>query len=166
MGGHCIPVDSVYYASWARERCGEAGLAELARRINAERPGDVLEGLEALLTARGRRLAGSRVLVLGVTYKEDVPDTRESAAIDLLSRLAEAGAKVAFHDPFVASVEVRGRQARALEAGHGGRFDVVVLAVPHSCYRSSRLPVATPLLVDLTSTAAAHLWPGTEVVRL
>ena len=171
VGGHCIPVDSVYYASWARELSTRATLAEVARKINAQRPGDVVTGLEALLAARGRRLAGSRVLVLGATYKEDVPDTRESAAIKLLDRLAEAGADVAFYDPHVASVEVRGRLLQTLDMEAGGRsesnrFDVVLLAVPHTCYRSTRLPVTTPLLVDLTDTANPRLWPGAEVVKL
>lgn len=171
VGGHCIPVDSVYYASWARELSARATLAEVARKINTQRPGDVVAGLEALLAARGGRLAGSRVLVLGVTYKEDVPDTRESAAIELLARLAEAGADVAFHDPHVASVEVRGRLAQALDMEAGdrsgsGRFDVVLLAVPHACYRSARLPVTASLLVDLTDTADPRLWPGAEVVKL
>jgi UDP-N-acetyl-D-glucosamine dehydrogenase len=101
-GGHCIPLDP-YYLSWIARRHGaEARFVELAGEINRAMPAWVIEKLEGALDARGRRLAGSRILVLGLAYKRDIDDTRESPAFELLRLLVERGARPSYHDPHVA----------------------------------------------------------------
>ena len=98
-GGHCIPVDP-FYLSWkAREHGLTARFIELAGEVNVRMPEYVLEKLTMALNERGRPLRGSRVLLLGLAYKRDVDDTRESPAFVILDRLLAAGAAVSYHDP-------------------------------------------------------------------
>jgi UDP-N-acetyl-D-glucosamine dehydrogenase len=100
-GGHCIPIDP-FYLTWKAEQHGVTPrFIELAGEINVRMPGWVVDKLEAELDARGRPLAGSRVLLLGLAYKPNVADPRESPAFELLAELAERGAEVGYHDPHI-----------------------------------------------------------------
>ena len=108
MGGHCIPIDPFYFA-WAGEQHGvRARFVELAGEVNRAMPAWVARRLEDELERRGRVLFGARVLVLGLAYKPDVADTRESPALDLVDRLLLAGAAVTTVDPHVARVATPG----------------------------------------------------------
>ncbi len=101
LGGHCIPIDP-FYLSWLAKQHGLAArLVETAGEINTEMPRFVLERTAQALAAAGKSLAGSRVLLLGVAYKRDVDDPRESPAFELLELLLEAGAAPGYHDPFI-----------------------------------------------------------------
>ena len=103
-GGHCIPVDP-FYLSWrARVDGAEAGFIEHAGRVNDRMPAWVVERVADLLNRRGRSLQGSRLLLLGVAYKGDVGDVRESPALPILALLVRKGARVAYHDPHVPEV--------------------------------------------------------------
>jgi len=104
-GGHCVPVDPFYLAWKARELGAPTRFIELAGEINVAMPGFVLEKLEGGLAERGTALRASRVLVLGVAYKKDIDDTRESPAFELMRRLFERGADVTYHDPHVPHLE-------------------------------------------------------------
>ncbi len=101
-GGHCIPVDP-FYLSWkAREHGLTARFVELAGEVNVEMPEHVVEKVLLALNRRGKAVNGSRVLVLGLAYKKNVDDPRESPAFEILDRLLGLGAEVSYHDPFIA----------------------------------------------------------------
>ena len=101
FGGHCIPVDP-FYLSWSARRHGAtARFIELAGDVNASMPDHVIACIGAALNDRGKPLNGSRVALIGVAYKRDVEDCRESPALTLLERLSERGALVTYHDPYV-----------------------------------------------------------------
>jgi UDP-N-acetyl-D-glucosamine dehydrogenase len=104
LGGHCIPVDP-YYLSWKLKTLDfPARFIELAGEVNRAMPAFVVSRVEGALARRGRSLRGADVLVLGVTYKRDVADVRESPSLDVLALLAAGGARVRYHDPYVPSV--------------------------------------------------------------
>ncbi len=100
-GGHCIPIDP-FYLSWkARQQGVTPRFIELAGVVNIEMPRYVVEKLEEALRERGKRVRGSRILLLGIAYKKDVGDPRESPAFEILSHLLERGAEVRYHDPLI-----------------------------------------------------------------
>lgn len=168
VGGHCIPVDSVYYAAWAGQTGHPALLAEMARAINRSMPGYALNTIEGALSRRGKTLSGSEILLLGVTYKPDVDDVRESPAVRLTELLIARGASVAFHDPYIDTVCAGGAplQGVDLEDDVLGRADCVILAVEHSQFDPAHLAKSCPLLVDLTGGASGSAVQRSNVVRL
>jgi UDP-N-acetyl-D-glucosamine dehydrogenase len=101
LGGHCIPIDP-FYLSWKAKQNGfEARFIELAGQVNSAMPHYVVQKTMDALNERRKSLNGSKILLLGVTYKADIDDTRESPAIDIYKLLADRGAQVTFHDPYV-----------------------------------------------------------------
>ncbi len=134
VGGHCIPVDP-YYLSWrAREFDFIDRFIELAGDINLAMPRHVVDLVAEALNDRGRALKGARVGVLGVAFKPDVQDERNSPAADVLAGLAERGAEVRFHDPHVARLPRRlGRRARRASPSRSlvDWADVMVVVTPH-----------------------------------
>jgi UDP-N-acetyl-D-glucosamine dehydrogenase len=101
MGGHCLPIDPFYLAFKAREADFNPEFIELAGRVNQAQPAYCVERIERALAAAGKGVAGSRVLVLGASYKGGVGDTRESPALKIIGRLQDLGAEVSYNDPFV-----------------------------------------------------------------
>jgi len=106
LGGHCIPIDPFYLAWKAKIFGAETAFIELAGRVNSSMPRYVVERAAELLNRVGRPIRGSRFLVLGVAYKRDVSDTRESPALDIMEMLAERGGVVEYHDPYVPEVRL------------------------------------------------------------
>ncbi|HWD10024.1 MAG TPA: nucleotide sugar dehydrogenase, partial [Actinomycetota bacterium] len=105
-GGHCIPVDPAYL-SWRVRQLGDtAHFIDLAREINNRMPVYVVQRIAEALNEEGKSLKGSAVLILGVAYKPDVGDLRESPALDVIARLRKSGANVSFHDPYVGSIRL------------------------------------------------------------
>jgi len=134
LGGHCIPVDP-HYLSWKMRTLDyKTRLVELASEINAEMPRYMAEKAAGLLNELGKPVKGSRVLVLGVAYKRDTEDTRESPALDIIQLLKEKGAEVSYHDPLVASLRHEGQALESvpLEAALLARTDVIVIVTDHS----------------------------------
>lgn len=157
VGGHCVPVDTVYYTSWARAGGVRARLAEHARRINDYMPHYVAGVVAKALAASGKAVRGSKILVLGVAYKKDSGDVRESPSLKLLELLKAQGAEVGFHDPFVKNVRIGTMELRgaALDIQTVLSQDCVVLAVAHSTYHLPWLYATSPIIVDLTNALAA-----------
>lgn len=153
VGGHCIPVDSVYYAHWARANGRPARLAEHARRVNARMPHYLSQWIDDVLQEQGKTTAGSSVLVLGITYKKDISDTRESPVIELMKHLMQAGANVQFHDPAVQELRIGSAELQCvtLDQETIANQDCVVLAVAHSAYHLSWLQEHSPLILDLVN---------------
>ena len=118
LGGHCIPIDPFYLTWKAREYDFHTEFIELAGKINSQMPYFCVSKLARALNDREKALKGSKILVIGVAYKADVNDMRESPALKVISLLLERGADVSYHDPHVA----------AIEPGHG--LDVAMTSVP------------------------------------
>jgi UDP-N-acetyl-D-glucosamine dehydrogenase len=133
LGGHCIPIDP-FYLSWKARASGfEARFIELAGYINGQMPDHVVDHVSFALNRLGQATRGSRVLVLGVAYKADIDDTRESPALDIMETLRERGAKIEYSDPYVPTLEFGGRTLKSvpLTPARLAKFDCVVIATAH-----------------------------------
>ncbi len=149
LGGHCIPIDPFYLTWKAREYGFYTEFIELAGKVNESMPYYCRSVVsQALNHSRQRSLKGSRILVLGVAYKPDIADTRESPAVKLISLLQNAGADVAYHDPHVPSFSENGvtMNSSSLDAG---AYDCVVVVTNHSGIDYEQLVEDANLVVDL-----------------
>lgn len=151
VGGHCIPLDPTYLTWQSRRDAGRPyRLLELAQDINDEMPGYVAGRVGEALNQRGRAVNGARILALGVTYKPDVGDIRESAAIHVLARLRRLGAEIRFHDPFIDRITLPGGEVARTPLADGAfdGVDCVVLLTPHATYDLGWVVARSPLLFD------------------
>jgi UDP-N-acetyl-D-glucosamine dehydrogenase len=167
VGGHCIPLDPTYLAWQVRRDAGrQFRILEQAQDVNAQMPAWVAARIGEALNEHAKPLKGARVLVLGVAYKPDVGDVRESPSLRVMSVLERRGARVAFHDPFVDAVTLDGRRMvrTKLTARAVARADLVALLTPHSAYDLGWLGNTAALLFD----ARNALGPGDHpnLVRL
>jgi nucleotide sugar dehydrogenase len=151
VGGHCIPLDPTYLAWQVRRDVGhQFRILEQAQDVNAHMPGWVAARIGEALNEHAKPLKGARVLVLGVAYKPDVGDVRESPSLRVMSVLARRGAKLAFHDPLVDAVTLDGKRLARIEltARAVAGADLVALLVPHSSYDLEWLAGTAGLLFD------------------
>ncbi len=134
LGGHCIPVDPTYLAWKMKSLNFPARFIELATEINGQMPEHVVDVIASILNERRIAVNGARVLLLGVAYKPDVGDVRESPALDVIRFLAERGAEISFHDPFVPEVVVEGVNYKGtdLSVDRIAGADIVVILTDHS----------------------------------
>jgi nucleotide sugar dehydrogenase len=162
IGGHCIPIDPNYLSHNVRAKLGYPfRFVELAQEINATMPAYVARRAQDILNDSGRAINGASVLLLGVTYKPNVTDQRESPAVPLARRLSMLGAKVTYHDPRVRHWNVPGVDAtRADELGPAvAAADLVILLQNHAEYDVAALTAAARRFLDtrgVTRGAAAH----------
>jgi UDP-N-acetyl-D-glucosamine dehydrogenase len=137
VGGHCIPVDPTYL-TWQVRRDVDRRfrIVEQAQEINGEMPAWVAARIGDALNDRGMAMKGARILVLGVAYKADVGDVRESPAVKVIGHLHRRGAQVAFHDPFVAEIHANGGRFERTELTNAAvaTADCVALLTAHSSY--------------------------------
>jgi UDP-N-acetyl-D-glucosamine dehydrogenase len=154
LGGHCLPVDP-FYLSWkARQFDFYTEFIELAGKVNANMPYFCRSLIsQALNHGAQRSLSGSKVLVLGVSYKPDVPDTRESPALKLIELLRTAGAEVAYHDPHVAELPKHGLSSQPLEPG---AYDCVTIVTAHSAIDYEQLVEDAKLVVDFRNATGRN----------
>jgi UDP-N-acetyl-D-glucosamine dehydrogenase len=167
VGGRCIGVAPVYLAWSAAERDGTgADLIETARRVNEGMPSYVAGRVAEAIERSGRPVRDARVLGVGVAYKANVGDCRDSPGIAVLELLAAAGARVAFHDPHVEAATIAGRRRRSrpLTASLLRSQDCVVVLVAHAAVDLALVAAAAPLVFD--ATGATHGTPGVNVTRL
>ena len=136
IGGHCIPLDPYYLANKAREYDFHTRFIELAADINEQMPYYVVSRIMEALNAKGKSLKKAKVLVLGVAYKRDVEDIRESPSLKLIDLLREKGANVSYNDPYVANVKIAGNSLKSvgLTQKQLASADCVVIATDHTCY--------------------------------
>jgi UDP-N-acetyl-D-glucosamine dehydrogenase len=137
VGGHCIPLDPGYLAWQVRRDIGhQFRVLEEAEDINAQMPAWVTERIAGVLNDRGRAVKDAKILVLGVAYKPDVADVRESPAVKVINLLHRRGALLAFHDPFIDSVSMNGGTLRRTDLNNTAvaRADLVAVLTPHSAY--------------------------------
>jgi len=153
VGGHCIPVVPQYLDATARELGVSSELIPAANRINAAMPRLVVDKLEQALAAAGKRLPDASVLLVGVTYKPDIADVRESAAVRVFDEVLARGARVAYHDPLIPSLSVAGGTVSSvpLDAAQLGAADAVVLLTPHSGIDYDAVVRQAALVIDTHS---------------
>jgi nucleotide sugar dehydrogenase len=147
VGGHCIPCDPHYLLWQLRARRLDAPLIDQAMRGIAGRPRQVVRRAGEILAASGRTLAGARVRLVGVTYKPDVEDVRESPALQILQELLEAGADVEFVDPLIEQVRLpSGGLLRRREDCGGEAVDLVIVHTAHSGFDLAGACEGSPVL--------------------
>lgn len=167
LGGHCIPIDPFYLTWKARQFGVNTRFIELAGEVNSSMPQWVLGKISDALNARGKALKGSRALVLGVTYKKNVDDMRESPAVELIELLVAKGARVEYSDPHVPVFpKLRKHQfdlrSTTLIANTIGQFDVVLLATDHDAFDYQMIADHAQLIVD---TRGVYLVPAPNIVK-
>jgi UDP-N-acetyl-D-glucosamine dehydrogenase len=151
LGGHCIPVDP-FYLSWkAKEWDFHTRFIELAGEINSNMPYHVLDSVARALNQRKKALNGSKVLMLGVAYKKDIDDLRESPALTIIELLQKEGAQVSYNDPYFPEVG-RGRkydlQMKCTPLDNLAQYDCVLIVTDHSDYDYERIVRESNLVVD------------------
>jgi UDP-N-acetyl-D-glucosamine dehydrogenase len=151
LGGHCIPVDP-FYLSWkAKEWDFRTRFIELAGEINSNMPYHVLASVGGALNGHKKSVNGARVLILGVAYKRDIDDLRESPALTIIELLQKEGAQVSYHDPYFPFIG-KGRkydlQMKRTELEKLGQYDCIVIVTDHSDYDYRKIVGEAQLVVD------------------
>ena len=163
LGGHCIPIDP-FYLSWKSKQAGvEARFIELAGHINGQMPHFVIDKIQNALNDQTKPLRGSHVHILGVAYKRDIDDVRESPALDIIHLLTQRGANVTYSDPFVPSLSIDGLQLESQD-GVAGSADCVVIITDHAAFDYKALVRDAALIVD-TRNALKNI-QSDKIVRL
>lgn len=168
-GGHCIPLDPFYLAWKAREFGRSTRFIELAGEVNVEMPHYVVQKLMLALNERGRAVKGSKVLILGLAYKKDIDDPRESPAFELIDLIRKFGASISYHDPHVPRApKMRGwphlpeMTSEALTPELLAAQDAVVIVTDHSAVDYALVAAHAPLVVD---TRGIYREPRSNVVK-
>jgi nucleotide sugar dehydrogenase len=167
VGGHCIPLDPTYLAWQVRRDAGhQFRILEQAQDINAQMPGYVATRIGDALNEVGKAVRGAQVLILGVSYKADVGDVRESPAIKVMTHLHRRGAKVSFHDPYVETVQVNGAALRRIDLMRQtvSRADCVAILTPHRSYDFDWLAQHAGMIFDARNAYNGDRRPN--VIRL
>jgi UDP-N-acetyl-D-glucosamine dehydrogenase len=165
LGGHCIPVDP-FYLSWKTKQAGhEARFIELAGQINGQMPLFVVEKIQAALNDRAKPVKGSRIHILGVAYKRDVSDVRESPALDIMALLEKRGGLVSYSDPYVPRINVESidLESQPMEPALG-EADCVVIVTDHSNVDYEQVLKSASLVIDTRNRLKNHTDP--KIIRL
>ena len=160
LGGHCIPIDPFYLAWRARAFDMDSEFVELAGRINVNMPYYAISRITRSLNARGKAVKDARVLLLGMAYKANVADLRESPSLKLLGLLRAAGAEVTYHDPHVAALPDEGLASVELTAEMLAAADCVVIATAHQAIDIATVVEHADLVVDLRNAVRHRLGGG------
>jgi UDP-N-acetyl-D-glucosamine dehydrogenase len=166
LGGHCIPIDP-FYLSWKARASGfEARFIELAGYVNGHMPDHVVDLVGEALNRRGQSFRGSRVLVVGVAYKSDIDDVRESPSLDIMEKLRERGTRIEYTDPFVPSIQFAGGTMTSVPftPAQIRRFDCVVIATAHKAFDYAMLLRSSKSVVDTRNALAGKRSP--KIIRL
>ena len=151
LGGHCIPIDPFYLTWKAREYGHPTRFIELAGEINTAMPEHVIQKVAEALNSVGKPIQGSRILLLGLAYKADVDDDRESPSYVLIEKLETKGAKVEYHDPYVPEIRVTREHKhlagrRSVSIDHP--CDLILISTAHSCFREHDFASCQAPVVD------------------
>jgi len=164
LGGHCIPIDP-FYLSWKTRQAGiEARFIDLAGYINGQMPHFVVDKIQNALNDAGKPVKGSRIHVMGVAYKRDIDDMRESPALDVMLLLKRRGAVVSYSDPHVPALHLEDLDLQALPQSAAAAADCVAIITDHSSFDYKNLVELAPLIVD--SRNALKAYRSDKIVRL
>jgi UDP-N-acetyl-D-glucosamine dehydrogenase len=174
LGGHCIPIDPFYLTWKAREYEISTRFIELAGEINSAMPRHVVDRLARALDQQHKRgLSGARILLIGLAYKKNVDDTRESPSFKLIELMEARGAAVEYHDPHVAVVpptrehpELAGRRSVPLNAGALSRFDAVLIATDHDAVDYALIAKHAKLTIDTRNACGRAGLHGDTIVKV
>ncbi|MGQ9631120.1 MAG: nucleotide sugar dehydrogenase [bacterium] len=168
LGGHCIPIDPYYWSWKAREYDFHAKFIELAGEINDNMPYYVVSLVQNALNDLGKSLRGSKILVLGVAYKKDIDDFRESPALKIIKALKEMGADVVYNDPYIPSVKIGDGMVESVEASDDilQESDCVLITTDHSVYDYNRIVEKARLVVDTRNATRCVKTRGAKIVKL
>ncbi len=173
LGGHCVPIDPFYLTWKAREFDRPTRFVELAGEINTAMPAHVVDRLALALDRQsGRGLNGARILVIGVAYKKNIEDTRESPSLRLMELIEARGAACDFHDPHVPVIPptrdhaaLAGRPSRPLDPASVAAYDAVLIATDHDGIDYAALAAAARLVVDTRNAMARAGVTGRQIVK-
>jgi UDP-N-acetyl-D-glucosamine dehydrogenase len=172
LGGHCIPIDPFYLTWKAREFGQHNRFIELAGEINTVMPEYVVNRAAAALNERRRSVNGSKILILGLAYKADVDDDRESPSYVLMDLFKERGANVAYHDPFVPVIRPTrehshwaGVKSIAWTKAEIASFDLVVIATKHTSFNYGELAEWVSCIVDTRNAMAGFSTKPDQVYK-
>jgi UDP-N-acetyl-D-glucosamine dehydrogenase len=166
LGGHCIPIDPLYL-SWKMKSLNfSARFIELAGDVNSHMPDFVVEKTTLALNQRKKAVNGSRILLLGVSYKANVSDMRESPALDVMHLLLKLGADVNFHDPYVKAVEIDGQRFNGKPYSQAllKSMDAVIVTTAHNAFNPAEILQHAPLVIDTRNIAVGS--QASNLVRL
>jgi UDP-N-acetyl-D-glucosamine dehydrogenase len=168
LGGHCIPIDPQFLAWKLKTLDYNARFIQLATEVNLYMPAHVLGKIADALNDVGKPLNGSRILVLGIAYKADVSDTRESPAFDLIQLLKGKGADVTYHDPHVGNFKLEGEfmESIVLDDAALAASDCVVITTDHSAYDWQWVVAGSQLVVDTRNATGRIKTENRRVVKL
>jgi UDP-N-acetyl-D-glucosamine dehydrogenase len=171
LGGHCIPIDPFYLSALARRHGEQTRFIELAGEVNAHMPHYVVNRLAEFLNAERKPINGSRIAILGVAYKKDVDDPRESPSFELLKLLGERGAILSYNDPHVPVLpamrhypDMPALESQELTPGYLAAQDCTVIATDHSAYDYAFIVEHSTLILD-TRNATRGVTEGRHKIR-
>jgi len=166
VGGHCIPLDPNYLASKAKEYNFITRFIELAEEINTRMPHYVTTRIIETLNSQGKNLKGAKILILGVTYKKDVPDTRESPALKLIQLLLDKGANVRYNDPYIPDITSGKILLKSVELTKENLLgaDCTVIVTAHTWYDIKKIVATSKLVFDCRGITRGI--SGDNIVRL
>jgi UDP-N-acetyl-D-glucosamine dehydrogenase len=168
LGGHCIPIDPFYLTWKARQYGQHTRFVELAGEINTRMPEHVVHRVADALNAQGKAVKGTRVLVLGLAYKPNVDDERESPSYILMNLLSKLGAELEYYDPYVPVIKLTrehshwaGKKSTEWNRATIESFDIVLIATNHSCVNYQELADWARCIVDTRNAmSGTHVHPG------
>lgn len=164
LGGHCIPIDP-FYLSWKTKQAGiEARFIELAGYINGQMPHYVVDRVRDALNGEAKPVRGSRIHILGVAYKRDIDDVRESPALDVILLLQRLGAIISYSDPHVPILRLDGIDLIAQPEDSVATADCAVIITDHSAFDYAALAESAPLIVDTRNALKGVM--SNKIVRL
>jgi len=168
LGGHCIPIDPFYLTWKARQYDMPTRFIELAGEINTQMPYKVVQTVMKALSDRGKALKNAKILLLGLAYKKDIDDVRESPSVVLIELLKENGAKVDYNDPYIPATHKQrdhdlGMKSKPLSPAMLKRYDAVLIATDHSDYDYKAIVRHASLVID-TRNATANVKTGRQKI--
>ena len=164
LGGHCIPIDP-FYLSWKSKQAGiEARFIELAGHINGQMPHFAADKIQNALNDHGKPVRGSRVHIMGVAYKKNIDDVRESPAVDILLLLKQRGARLSYTDPYVPELKLDGLLLQSQDPAIAAEADCVVIVTDHDSIDYAALVERSRLIVDTRNALKAYI--SDKIVRL
>jgi UDP-N-acetyl-D-glucosamine dehydrogenase len=164
LGGHCIPIDP-FYLSWKTKQAGiEARFIELAGYINGQMPHFVAEKVQNALNDAGKPVKGSRIHVMGVAYKRNIDDMRESPALDIMLLLQKQGAELSYSDPHVPVLNIDRLHLQSVAEEAAAEADCVVIITDHAAFDYDALVKRSKLIVDSRNALKGR--PSNNIVRL
>jgi len=168
LGGHCIPIDPLYLSWKLRALNYTARFIELASEINMNMPRHVVEKIQDTLNNQRKSVKDSQILILGVAYKADIDDVRESPALDVIGLLEQKGAKVSYHDPYIPKVAHNGWEMKSVpDLAEAVRdADCVVVITDHTSYDYAAILTQANLIIDTRNAFAKMGLQSQKIIKL